>query len=85
MIIRNSTLSAEDLADLTESVRCWIREWDEDKILTFNLPGENADVVIKSLNKSVLQEAERIAIKVRLVDGRDPVAEAQTEVTLKRT
>jgi hypothetical protein len=83
-VIKDSGLDLEDLADVTEAIRQWLRN-DEVEALVLNLPGADARIVAKTLDGSVLRDADTISLKVRLKDGKTEKAEARTQVVLKRT
>jgi hypothetical protein len=69
---------------VTEAIRQWLRN-DEVEALVLNLPGADARIVAKTLDGSVLRDADTISLKVRLKDGKTEKAEARTQVVLKRT
>lgn len=84
VVLKNSGLDLEDLGDVTEAIYRWLRN-DEVEALVLNLPSDNASVVIKTLDGSVLRDADTIDLKVRLKDKKTEKAEARTQVVLKRT
>lgn len=84
VVLKNSGLDLEDLADVTEAIRQWLKN-DQVEALVLNLPSENASVVIKTLDGSMLKDADTISLKVRLKDRKTEKAEARTQVVLKRT
>jgi hypothetical protein len=74
----------DDLADVTEAICQWLKN-DEVEALVLNLPNANASIVAKTLDGSVLRDADTISLKVRLKDKKTEKAEARTQVVLKRT
>lgn len=83
-VLKDSGLDLEELADVTEAIRQWLKN-DEVGALVLNLPSDNASVVVKAMDESVLQDADAISLKVRLKDKGTEKAEARTQVVLKRT
>lgn len=83
-MLKDSGLGLEDLAEATDAIGRWLKN-EEVEALVLNLPSRNASVVVKTLDGSVLRDAERIDLKVRLTDRGTPKAEARTQVILKRT
>ncbi|NIT79708.1 MAG: hypothetical protein GWN58_33675 [Anaerolineae bacterium] len=69
---------------MTEAIRQWLKN-DQVEALVLNLPSDKASVVVKTLDGSVLRDADTISLKVRLKDGKTEKAEARTQVVLKRT
>lgn len=83
MVLKDSGLGLEDLAEATDAIGRWLKN-KEVEALVLNLPSQNASVVVKTLDGSVLRDAERIDLKVRLKDKGTERAEARTQVILKR-
>jgi hypothetical protein len=69
---------------VTDAISRWLKN-EEVEALVLNLPSRSAGVVVKTLDGSVLRDAEKIDLKVRLKDKGTEKAEARTQVILKRT
>jgi len=70
----------EDLSELTEVIGQWLKSDDEALVLNV---GEG-ELLVKSVDGSVLQDAENIDIKVRIKRGGKNRAEARHQVRLKK-
>lgn len=68
---------------MTEAIGQWLKN-GKVEALVLNLPSPNASVVVKTLDGSVLRDAEKINLRVRLKDKGTEKAEARTQVILKR-
>lgn len=81
-VIKNADIPSEELSEITESIRQWLKG-DADP-LVLSLPN-GGTINVKMLDGEGLHDADCIALKVRLKEGKNVKAEARTQVILKKT